>query len=51
MENFYYLCDIINMKNMSPGIKHKVLLSDEVDQFLDTLPIKAKTKSYIMSVW
>lgn len=29
---------------MSPGIKHKVLLSDEVDQFLDTLPIKAKTK-------
>ena len=29
---------------MGNELKYNVLLSDEVDQFLDTLPIKAKTK-------
>lgn len=29
---------------MGGKIKYKVLLSEEVDKFLDTLPLKAKTK-------
>ena len=43
MEILYYIC-IINIKTMGGNVKYKVLLSEEVDKFLDSLPLKAKTK-------